>query len=212
MAPRSWICVPLSLLFAASTVTAQDRTAPTADHSGKPAPRWDDWKWWQKEKDVTGKFPTEYVVGAVYRLKKDVVVECGQTASGVSPYWVDKFADVETVELWLRDPQAARDREIATLRRFAADSPLLASGMEFDIWRIRHRHETRSVLYKGTLLRFRQIWVRRNFELGTTVQPYVEVLAGPLRGKWVDLSLLSKSSFCDVPCSPDPEWLEYVGK
>src|SRR5437763_408197 len=85
------------------------------------------WFWLGTEKQVTNRLPSDYGVGAVYRLKQDVVVECGGTSSRVSKYWVSEYEAnvVENVREELRDPQATKEREIQTLRDIAARNPKL---------------------------------------------------------------------------------------
>lgn len=55
------------------------------------------WQCLGAHKDVTKEYPTDYQIGGIYRLRGDVVVEHGGTASTVTPYWVCE-CDSERVE------------------------------------------------------------------------------------------------------------------
>jgi len=207
--------IVLSLLSTASTCTAQQGPGQTPDYVTNPSAILNKWKWLETQKQVTSKFPTDYHIGGVYRLKQDVVVECGGTASHITKYWVSVWHTdgVEEVKQCLRDPQAAKEREIQSLQRVAADNPRLSVGTEIFIRGIRNRRETRSLLSKGTMLRFQQLWLQRSFEMGVTIQAYVEVLDGPLQGKWVDIKFLSKCETSPNPhCNLNSEYLECVAK
>src|SRR5262249_8164076 len=69
------------------------------------------WNHWGYDKEVTHEFPTDYRVSGVYRLKTDLAVECGGTASSVTPYWIDLYTrgGVEGLKESLRDPEGAKE-------------------------------------------------------------------------------------------------------
>jgi hypothetical protein len=95
----------------------------------------------------------------------------------------------------------------------AANNPQLAGGVDCFIHDMDRRRETRSILSKGTLLRFQQIWLHRSFEMGVSVDPHVEVIDGPLQGKWVCFYFLAEcDAYRNPRCHLNPEYLEPVAK
>lgn len=201
----------VSFLAVPAFPAQQEVTQPLRTPS-KPDPSVLKWRWFEKHKNVTGKYPTTYQIGGVYRLKQDVVVEYGGTGSRVTQYWVriTHREGVDEVKERLRDPEAAKQREIQALRQVGLVNPRLSSGTDLFVRQIRNRRETQSILSAGTLMRFQQVWLERSFEMGVTVDAYAEVLDGPMQGKWLGIYFLSDHD--DHCCDVKAEFLEYVGQ
>lgn len=215
MIPQGASLILLSLLAVASVTAAQEQPDEPRQLPTNTAPFVHQWKWFEKHRDVTKAFPTDYRIGGTYRLKKDVVVHHGGTDSPVTKYFVDNNELVlGSVKAALRDPKAAKEREIQALIQLAEENPRMAPGMNLLIRDARNRRETRSILSEGTKLRFQQIALSRSFPYGVMVHSYAEILDGPLRGKWIDVGAISVNSSApdNAYCSPDSRYLEYAGK
>lgn len=207
----------LSLLSFLVCTTCPAQPYPTRVSGGAADPNSlvNKWRWFQHHKQVTHQFPTDYQVGGLYRLKRDIIVDSVGTDSPVSPYWVrERNAErVEEVKEELRAPQVAGDRQTQALREVAANNPRLAAGIEVSLRRMGRQRETRTLVTKGTMLRFRQIWLNRSFEMGVYVRCYTEILGGPLQGKWADISSLSDcEAYGTCRCNLNPEYLERIAK
>jgi hypothetical protein len=203
----------LPWFLAAAIFPVQPQSARAFGERTNPSSLVNKWRWFEKNKQVTHQFPTDYQIGGLYRLKKDIIVRSEGTASPVSPYWVSEHDPerVDAVKEALRDPQGTREREVQALRQVAANNPKLAAGVDLEIRGMKHRRESRTIVSKGTMLRFQQIWLSRSFEMGVGVHAYVEVLDGPLQGKWVDISFISDESAYNNPrCNLNTEYLEYA--
>lgn len=189
------------------------------------------WNFWLgAHKNVTGKYPTDFQLGKVYRLQSDVVVNHGSTSSRVTKYWINND-NVEEVKQRIRDPQAAKARDTEALRsvmpnlRFPSDG--VRDGlMQAEIRRIQSQRETRTVMSAGTRLRFSQIWLEGNCENGVVAKPFAEILDGPLKGKLISIyfisdhedDVLDHGQHSDTTnnryqrCNVNPRYLELLGE
>jgi hypothetical protein len=200
-ARRLFVC----LLAIASTRSPSGAQQPASQGSRPDAPV-RQWRWQGTAGGQKYAVVTDYRQGGVYRLKKDVVVQYGGTGSRISQYWVSEHEPGRVAEVreCLRDPQAAKTREIQSLRDHG--------GTILEIILARHRSETRSILTAGTLLRFRHIDFQYNVELGPAAHPYLEVMHGALQGNWIDFTFVSRCDNEVTFCKLDPEFLEYLGQ
>ena len=207
--------VVLTLLVLATACQAQKRPDKAPEYITNPSSILRPWNLLGAHKEVTHQFPTDYQLGGLYRLRKDVVVGSGGTGSRVTKYWVESHdpQKVEDLKERLRDPEAAKERDIQDLRTVSANLVGAKAGTEVLIRGMRVQRETRSIMSAGTRLRFRQIWLEGNFETGVYVKGYAEVLDGPLQGKWINISFISdRGKNYGHACNVDPECLEYVGR